>query len=205
MAVIERPKTGEPASNTRRLSEVRKKAIDHAACGWFAISSDIDETTYFDINGDVALRITASESDVNKESFDGIWIGLGKPETEIGVIVKTHHRDTVKTDPEKLIRKAFLEKLYNLDKPETMDEAFDLVVERTDELLCNGLFEECDRIFEQIDVRRISSSIITILLRSTYMAGPRLPERSLFLERVKHKIVASRGKVDAERMINSLR
>lgn len=92
---------------------------------------------------------------------------------------------------------SFLEEVYALDAEETMDKAFDLVVSYTDDLFCANDFAMADRIFSEVDVDRISHAIITIFLRSTYMARPLLPSRPAFILKATDKIIAARGEKDA--------
>jgi len=109
-----------------------------------------------------------------------------------------------KVDKSAAARRAFLERLYELDKPGTLDDAFDWVIARTDDLLCANEFAECDRIFADVDAERISASVASALLMSTFMARPRLPKRQVFIQAVRSKLVAERGETEASELIESL-
>lgn len=98
----------------------------------------------------------------------------------------------------------FLQRVYDLDAEPTMDKAFDLVVEYTDDLYCAGEFAKADDVFAKVDADRISSSIVTILLRSSFSARIFLPSRPAFIAKVADKIIASRGEADGRKMIRSI-
>lgn len=106
-------------------------------------------------------------------------------------------------DPERIVSE-FHRSLHELDTPETRQNLFDWIMRRTDELFSEGKFDECNLVFANVDVPRLSASAITSLLRSTYMARNRLPARTAFMENpaVIEKLRSSRA--DADDMLRSL-
>lgn len=114
---------------------------------------------------------------------------------------------TVYTNVDKRSIAAVIQKIYDLDKIETKQELFDWIFQRVNELLTNNDFERCDEIFSLVDVNRISASTVTALLRSTFMASPRLPLRTQFLSNatVLEKLARERGAAGAKKMLKQLR
>jgi len=98
----------------------------------------------------------------------------------------------------------FIQMLYWLDSYKPRQDLFDWTVKKTDELFSHGKFDQCDRVFAEIDATRLSPSAITALLRSTFMARKRMTNRAAFMQRtaVVNSLKAARS--DAEAMIRSL-
>jgi hypothetical protein len=97
-----------------------------------------------------------------------------------------------------------LDRLYqfNIDDIEI---ATDLLYDHLDQLLCRGEFTECDRILQEADVSRLSSSLMRSLLTVTYPARDQLPSRPGLYERVEQQLLEQRGEALTARLISRLK
>ena len=97
---------------------------------------------------------------------------------------------------------SFLEGLYRLESSGNSRKAVDQLIDCVDDLLTNGKFDECDELLRQVDVAKISPTLIITFLGITRAAKEKLRSRSLLCNRIKDKLVAEVGKERAERLLN---
>ncbi len=94
-----------------------------------------------------------------------------------------------------------LEKLYNSDNS---DSAIDLIFDHMDSLLYDGNFIECDEILQKIDVNKISTCLMRLILVITIAAKDNLPSRAKLYHKIKSKMLLLKGAETTQKLISRL-
>jgi hypothetical protein len=87
----------------------------------------------------------------------------------------------------------FLEMVYSLSAQGKTRAAMDIVFRRINYLLNAGDFRACDDILAQVEVDRLSSTVLVGFLSITLSASRVLVARPLFFSRVRAKVLTQKG------------
>jgi hypothetical protein len=98
----------------------------------------------------------------------------------------------------------FLDKVHRLDRAEDLQTATDQVYELFDRLLTEGSFETCDRMLKQVDVGKLSTSLMRSFLTITTAAKDKLQTRGDFFARVEREMIRQRGEETTKRLLSRL-
>ena len=98
----------------------------------------------------------------------------------------------------------FLAVVYYLDAAGDLDNATDRLFDYIDRLLHVGMFEIVNEILRQVQVQKLSTSLMRSLLTITLAAKRHLKDREEFFERVEKEMTDRRGTAITDRLLGRL-
>jgi hypothetical protein len=96
----------------------------------------------------------------------------------------------------------FLETVYSLDDQGKTRHALDVVFRRMNRILGRGRFGFCDDILRQVDVNKLTSTLLVGFLSVTLSASAFLTARPGFFSKVRAKILAEKGPDQTARLLD---
>ena len=96
----------------------------------------------------------------------------------------------------------FLNEIYHLSREKRNHLAIDAILRFFDEALLARDLLKCQETLRQMDAAQLSASMMKTVLVITGKARAWLPERTAFFERAMDALTATRGRADAERLLN---
>jgi hypothetical protein len=98
-----------------------------------------------------------------------------------------------------------LQAIYRLDAHGMVRHAADRVLEHIDNLLNESRFSECDHLFREVDLTRLSDTLVVSFLGITLAAKPKLKLRAAFYDQALEVVSRRRGRDVAQRLLQRYR
>jgi hypothetical protein len=103
------------------------------------------------------------------------------------------------------IAKEFLEEVYRLNNEGTIEDATDLIFSTIDRLLCGNEFSAIDNILINIDIEKLSTSLMRSFLTITYAGKDHLKNRDDFYNIVEVKMKELKGEEKTKKILKELK
>jgi hypothetical protein len=98
----------------------------------------------------------------------------------------------------------FLKKIYYLSRDGHIDAGIDEVIDYFDKLLQQGDWPTCANVLLRADVPKLDAAVALAMLSMTLMAKHDISTRPVFYSRLRHVLVARRGRDEARQLLTGL-
>lgn len=94
-----------------------------------------------------------------------------------------------------------LDTVYLLVASDRDEEAGTFIYQKINAMLCNGKFEEIDKILKSVEILALSMLIMSSFLSVTFAAKDKLPSRSLLHDKIYARMIELKGREKADSLL----